>query len=68
MKMEKVGKLLYVRNVARMLNCSDEHVYRLIRDGKVDAVRLGIRGIRVFEASVIRFLEQARIDNDDFYL
>lgn len=66
--MDKVGKLLYVKNVARILSCSDEHVYRLIRDGKIDAVRLGIRGIRVRETSVIRFVEQSKIKSDDFFL
>jgi len=40
-------KFMYVSRVAEMLCCSEKHVYELIKDGKLDAIRLGKRVVRV---------------------
>jgi len=66
--MQGIGKLLYVKTVAGILCCTCEHVYRLIRDGKLDAIRLGSRRIRVYEGSVVRFVDQAKIQMQDYDL
>lgn len=64
--MQEIGKLLYVKTVAGILCCTSEHVYRLIRDGRLEAIRLGVRRIRVYEASVIRFVDKAKIQGQDY--
>jgi excisionase family DNA binding protein len=64
--MQNVGKLLYVKTVAGRLCCTPKHVYRLIQDGKLDAIKLGSRGIRVYEASVALFVERSKIQGQDY--
>jgi excisionase family DNA binding protein len=60
-------KLLYIHRVAKALDCSRPMVYKLIYDGKIKAVRIGKRGIRISEASLNRFLEENTIIPDEFH-
>ena len=50
-----MGKLLHVWRVAEMLSCSKRTIYRLHHDDKLLAVKLGRRGIRITEESVIDY-------------
>lgn len=52
------ARLLRVRVVAEFLAVSNMTVYRLIRDGKLKAVRVG-HGWRISEADLAGFLEKA---------
>ena len=65
MEREKIGRLLFVRTVAKRLNCSKRHVYRLIEDEQLKAIRLGPRGLRVPEEALGEFLNQQQQDNED---
>ena len=55
--MEKIGRLLFVSTVAQRLNCSKQYVYTLIETGKLKAIRLGPRGLRVSEDALFEFVK-----------
>lgn len=55
-------KLFCVAGVAERLNCTSRHVYNLIREGRLDAVRIGIKGIRVPQGAVDKFMSKNQID------
>jgi excisionase family DNA binding protein len=50
-------RLLEVHEVAYLLKCSQETVLRRIREGKLTAVRFGVRAWRVTQADVDAFIE-----------
>jgi excisionase family DNA binding protein len=54
--------LLQVRRVAQVLDVTPRHVYRLIQQGDLEAVRLGMRRIRVTRDSLDSLLEVLRRD------
>jgi excisionase family DNA binding protein len=62
---EKIGRLLFVHTVAERLNCSKRYVYTLIETGRLEAIRLGPRGLRVSEAALGEFLENSTRHNED---
>ncbi len=53
--------------VAKRLNCSEQHVYLLLRQGKIMAIRIGDRAMRISEQSFDRFIEENIIDPDEFF-
>ena len=59
-------KFMYVNRVAEMLCCSEKHVYELIKEGKLEAIRLGKCAIRVSRDSVHDFIEQNKIDPTEY--
>ena len=61
------GQFMYVKRAALVLCCTEKHVYNLIRDGKIKAVRLGKRGLRVSKISVDEFVKKNMVDPDDYY-
>jgi excisionase family DNA binding protein len=54
-------RLLEVYEVAYQLKSSQEHVRRLIRDGKLHAIRLGTRSWRIDPADLQTFLDRQRV-------
>jgi len=61
------GQFMYVKRAALALCCTEKHIYNLIRDGKIEAIRLGKRGLRVSRSSVFEFIRQNRVDPMDYY-
>lgn len=57
---------LRVTRVAKMLDCRPRLVYEMVQDGKLEAIRLGPRGIRISEESVEQFVSTSRIQPEDF--
>lgn len=55
-------RLFSVRRVARILTCSDRLVYHLVKQGRIEAYRIGKNGIRIPEESVLKYLEANRVD------
>ena len=53
-------KLIYVRNAAQYLCCTERHIYDMIKYGKLKAVKLGPRGLRVLKCSVEEYIEKNR--------
>ena len=55
----KESRLLRVKEVADALSVSNMTIYRLIRDGELQAVRVG-HGWRISESDLVAYLERAR--------
>lgn len=45
------------KNAARLLDLSVVQIYRLIRTGKLDAVKLGYKATRVTQGSIDRYIK-----------
>ena len=60
-------KYLYVNSVAKRLNCSKKHIYKLIQDGEIKAIRLGARALRITESSLREFIEKNEINPQDYF-
>lgn len=56
---------LYVQTVASRLKCSERTVYRLVQEGKLIAIRIGGRAIRIPESEFKKFLKQQMVCPDD---
>jgi excisionase family DNA binding protein len=63
----KIGSLLQVHHVAEILDCTDQHVRRLIRIGELPAHRIGKRAYRIQREAVMQYLEEHRVDPEKFY-
>lgn len=63
---EKV-RYVTVEAIAGSLSCSVAHVRKLIIDGKLEAIKIGTRAIRVSEKSLHRFIEMQRVNPEDLY-
>lgn len=61
-------KYLYVHTVAKRLSCSTQHVYTLIKNGEIKAIRLGIRALRVTESSLNDFIKSNELDPEDYFI
>jgi excisionase family DNA binding protein len=61
------GQFMYVKRAALALCCTEKHIYQLIKDGKIEAIRLGKRGLRVSRNSVDEFIRKNRVDPMDYY-
>jgi len=66
-KENKQDRYLSVRRVAEILGCSERYVYEMVREGKLKALRLGIRAIRISEKSLNAFVELNIVDPEDYY-
>lgn len=67
-KTEKTAdKFLSVQSVAETLACSDDYVYMLIRDGNLQAIKIGKRAIRISEHSLQKFITVGRINPEDYF-
>jgi excisionase family DNA binding protein len=64
---DDMDRLLYIHRVAKMLDCSRPMVYKLIYEGRIKAVRIGKRELRISESSLNAFLEENTIVPDDFH-
>ena len=53
---------MHVRKVSRRLACGERFVYILIEQGKLRAVKLGVRGVRVVASSVDEYQRANMID------
>jgi excisionase family DNA binding protein len=52
------NKLVHVRTAAITLCCTERHIYDMIKDGKIKAIRLGPRGLRVVSDSVKAYIKK----------
>jgi excisionase family DNA binding protein len=52
------GKFIYIRKAAQELCCTERHIYDLIKSGKLKAIRLGPRGLRVQKCSVDKYIKK----------
>lgn len=57
---DRTVRLLTLTEVARLLRVSKRTVYALVRSGRLPSIRVGVRGVRVLETDLARYLEDAR--------
>ena len=53
-------KLIYVHTAATALCCTERHIYNMIKSGKLKAIKLGPRGLRVVKNSVDEYIRKNR--------
>ena len=59
----EMGKRLRIKAVAARLDCTEKHVYRLIDQGKLPAIRVGERrGLRIDESDLLAYEALRRTD------
>lgn len=66
-KKPDIGKLVHVKTAAIMLCCTERHIYNMIRDGDIRAVRLGKRGLRICKDSINTYTREHEIDPEEYY-
>ena len=62
---EKPDRYLPVHQVAERLGCMNQYIYTLIKEGRLTAIRIGSRAIRISEKSLSGFIESNRVDPDE---
>ncbi len=55
-----------MRTAAERLCCTEAHVYQMIANGDLAAVRLGPRALRVFESSIDEFIRKNSVNAEDY--
>jgi len=62
-------ELWRVYRVAKLLDISKKRVYQMVQEGKLDAVRLGPRSMRITRSSIDQFVEKgARLNREELGL
>ena len=56
-----------IQAVSAVLSCTDQHVYSLVMEGSLQAIKIGSRAIRISERSLNEFIENSRVNPDDFF-
>ena len=65
---EKIqDRYLTVSRVAEILGCTERYVYEMVKEGRLKALRLGIRAIRISEGSLTEFVHTNTVDPDDYF-
>ena len=60
-------KYLTLQVVADLLSCTERHIYDLIAEGSLMAIKVGSRAVRVSEQSLIEFIEKQKVNPEDFF-
>jgi len=58
------SEIIRVWRVAEILDCSRGFVYGLIRRKELEAIRLGVRGLRVEKKSLEEYLTKSNIKSE----
>jgi len=66
-KEKKQDRYLAVNQVADVLGCKERFVYEKVKEGKLKAIRLGIRAIRISEKSLKEFIKSNIVDPDEYF-
>jgi excisionase family DNA binding protein len=58
-----------VEYVAEILSCSKAHIYRLIIDGQLDAIKIGSNGreYRISDQSLNDFISKNKVNPEDLF-
>ena len=60
-------KYLTLHVVADLLSCTERHIYDLIAEGSLTAIKVGSRSVRVSEQSLKDFIEKRKINPEDLF-
>ncbi len=63
----KPGELIYVKRAAEILCCTPKHIGTMVQDGRLKAVKLGPRGLRVVKASVDLYIQNNMVNPEDYF-
>ncbi len=63
----KKERYITVQTVAERLSCTDTYIYCLIREGKLRAVKIGVRALRISESSYEAFITGNAVNPDDYF-
>lgn len=66
-KEKKQDKYLSVNIVADILGCRVRFVYEMVKEGRLKAIRLGSRAIRISEISLTEFINLNTVDPDEYF-
>jgi excisionase family DNA binding protein len=66
-KEKKQDRYLAVNRVAEILGCTERYAYEMVKDGKLRAIRLGNRAIRISEKSLQEFIKSNIVDPDEYF-
>jgi excisionase family DNA binding protein len=58
---------LKIQSVADTLSCSDDYVYMLIRNGNLQAIKIGERALRISDQSLQAFISARVVNPDDYF-
>jgi excisionase family DNA binding protein len=53
--------------VADVLACTERHVYDLVTEGKLKAIKVGSRAIRISEQSLCDFIKNNTVNPEDLF-
>ena len=51
-------KFVYIRKAAQELCCTERHIYDMIKTGKLKAIMLGPRSLRVLKDSIDEYIRK----------
>ena len=60
-------KYLTLQVVGDILSCKERHIYNLIVEGELIAIKVGGRAVRVSEQSLLAFVERRKINPEDLF-
>jgi excisionase family DNA binding protein len=60
-------KYLTMQVVAETLSCTERHVYDLIVEGSLKAIKIGGRAVRISEESLEEFIKNHEINPEDLF-
>jgi len=63
----KKERYFTVQTVAERLSCTDVFVYTLIREGKLKAIKIGCRALRISESSCDAFIMSRTVNPADYF-
>ena len=63
--MAKERGWLHPWKVAEYLDCTREHVYDLVHQGQLEAIKLGPRALRISEVSLQGFIEKMKVQSSE---
>ena len=63
----KKDRYVTMAMVAEILTCTDRHVYDLVAEGALTAIKVGSRAIRISERSLNEFIKNNKINPADLY-
>ena len=64
---DATDRYISAQKVAEILSCTDQYVYSLIREGTLDAIKIGPRALRISERSLNAFINAGRVDPEDYF-
>jgi len=60
-------KYITVQTVAERLSCTERYVYMLIQEGRLPAIKLGERALRISESDFDKFVSASLVNPADYF-